>query len=205
MGVDGGRVVRVVLGLLDPLVGRGLLAALNGDVRVRVVGVELGGSELLRCADGLSPGVIVVGDSGEYALLADLKARLPDAGLLVLGRPSRLAGTLLLALSIACVASEAPVLDIVEAIYLTGCGHPVFLTADGQRGESQHVRQWHLLTPREREVLKHLSRGESAAEIALALRRSPATIRSHTSSIRRKLDVSSKRELIGIQPAQVGR
>lgn len=195
------EIVTVAVGQLDPLVGRGLLNALDEDPRARVVGAGLGNDALLRCVDRQSPRVIVVGDSAEYALLVDLKSRRPAIGVLVLGRPSRLAGTLLLAVGITCVALDAPALDVVDAIYLTGCGRPMFLAADGQRVESQHGHQWHLLTPREREVLRHLSRGKSAAEIALALHRSPATIRSHTSSIRRKLDVSSKRELIGIQPA----
>jgi DNA-binding NarL/FixJ family response regulator len=154
---------------------------------------------LLRCVVGLSPRVIVVGDSVDYILLAGIKSQAPKTGLLVLARTSRLGGTLLLAAGIGCVAQDAPVADIIEAIHLSACGQAVLVAADGRRVEPRHARQLHLLTQREREVLQHLSRGESAEEIALALRVRPETIRTHTASIRRKLNVASKRELIGIQ------
>jgi DNA-binding NarL/FixJ family response regulator len=52
------------------------------------------------------------------------------------------------------------------------------------------------LTRREREVLEFLAQGRSTAEIAAALRISPATVRSQIWSMRRKLGVDSREAAI---------
>jgi DNA-binding NarL/FixJ family response regulator len=50
------------------------------------------------------------------------------------------------------------------------------------------------LTPREREVLRYLARGYTYREIADRLFISPKTVESHTSSVYRKLRVTSRHE-----------
>lgn len=51
------------------------------------------------------------------------------------------------------------------------------------------------LTPRELEVLRHVSREASYGEIALAMGIQVETVRKHTASIRKKLDVKELRDL----------
>jgi DNA-binding NarL/FixJ family response regulator len=51
------------------------------------------------------------------------------------------------------------------------------------------------LTPREREVLRHIARGYMYKEIALELDISPKTVEAHVSSVLRKLQLSSRHEL----------
>ena len=51
------------------------------------------------------------------------------------------------------------------------------------------------LTPREREVLRHIARGYMYKEIALRLEISPKTVEAHVSSVLRKLQLSSRHEL----------
>jgi len=46
-----------------------------------------------------------------------------------------------------------------------------------------------MLTPREVEVLRHLSRGLSYAQVAITLGVSPNTVTSHIKNAYRKLDV----------------
>ena len=48
------------------------------------------------------------------------------------------------------------------------------------------------LSPREREVMEHLGRGESTEEVAAALFLSPTTVRVHVSSVLRKLRVKDR-------------
>ncbi len=51
------------------------------------------------------------------------------------------------------------------------------------------------LTPREREVLQHLARGYTYAEIAEQLVISPKTVETHASNVLRKLQLSNRHEL----------
>ena len=51
------------------------------------------------------------------------------------------------------------------------------------------------LTPREREVLRHLARGYMYKEIALRLGISAKTVEAHVSAVLRKLQLSSRHEL----------
>jgi DNA-binding NarL/FixJ family response regulator len=51
------------------------------------------------------------------------------------------------------------------------------------------------LTPREREVLRHLARGYLYKEIALRLNISAKTVEAHVSAVLRKLQLSNRHEL----------
>ena len=51
------------------------------------------------------------------------------------------------------------------------------------------------LTPREREVLRHIARGYAYKEIARQLDISTKTVESHVSSVLRKLQLSNRHEL----------
>jgi DNA-binding CsgD family transcriptional regulator len=55
------------------------------------------------------------------------------------------------------------------------------------------------LTDREREVLDRLSKGQRNAEIARELQISVETARMHTKHLYRKLGVSSRGELLGLE------
>jgi DNA-binding NarL/FixJ family response regulator len=49
-----------------------------------------------------------------------------------------------------------------------------------------------LLSPREAEVLRHISLGASNKEVARALQMSPSTVRTHVESVFRKLGCSTR-------------
>jgi DNA-binding NarL/FixJ family response regulator len=59
------------------------------------------------------------------------------------------------------------------------------------------------LTERELEVLRSLSEGYTNPEIAEALQISVATVRTHVERIFRKLDVHSRRDLLGMRVTRV--
>jgi two-component system, NarL family, nitrate/nitrite response regulator NarL len=69
------------------------------------------------------------------------------------------------------------------------------------RNEAQRVAQF--LTPREREVLTRLARGESTAALAKAMGVTRSTARSHVQSVLTKLGVHSQREAV-IEAARNG-
>jgi DNA-binding NarL/FixJ family response regulator len=58
------------------------------------------------------------------------------------------------------------------------------------------VAQSPLLTPREREVLVHLTRGSSVAKIGMALGISRHTVGDHVKNLYRKLKISSRAEAV---------
>jgi len=73
----------------------------------------------------------------------------------------------------------------------------------GPRPRSQAHRVAQFLTPREREVLTRLARGESTATLAKAMGVTRSTARSHVQSVLTKLGVHSQREAV-IEAARNG-
>lgn len=69
------------------------------------------------------------------------------------------------------------------------------------RNQTQQIAQF--LTPREREVLTRLARGESTASLAKAMGVTRSTARSHVQSVLTKLGVHSQREAV-IEAARSG-
>jgi DNA-binding NarL/FixJ family response regulator len=68
--------------------------------------------------------------------------------------------------------------------------------AAAQGGAAEHDdRALDHLTPREREVLRHLARGYLYKEIALRLGISAKTVEAHVSAVLRKLQLSNRHEL----------
>jgi DNA-binding NarL/FixJ family response regulator len=63
------------------------------------------------------------------------------------------------------------------------------------REHSEEDRELDQLTPREREVLRHIARGYMYKEIALRLGISVKTVEAHVSAVLRKLQLSSRHEL----------
>ena len=62
-------------------------------------------------------------------------------------------------------------------------------------GGADHDAELDQLTPREREVLRHLARGYMYKEIALRLGISAKTVEAHVSAVLRKLQLSNRHEL----------
>jgi DNA-binding NarL/FixJ family response regulator len=60
---------------------------------------------------------------------------------------------------------------------------------------AEHDAELDQLTPREREVLRHLARGYMYKEIALRLGISAKTVEAHVSAVLRKLQLSNRHEL----------
>ncbi len=95
--------------------------------------------------------------------------------------------------------------ELAEAVARVADGDAVFsprlagfvLDAFADRGAEQQAAGDELdqLTPREREVLRHIARGYMYKEIARTLGISVKTVEAHVSSVLRKLQLSSRHEL----------
>ncbi|MFM0393941.1 HD domain-containing phosphohydrolase [Paraburkholderia phytofirmans] len=76
-----------------------------------------------------------------------------------------------------------------EAVEATVSSELGDLPASGERGRTPKAG---LLSPREAEVLKHISLGASNKEVARILELSPSTVRTHVESVFRKLECSTR-------------
>jgi DNA-binding NarL/FixJ family response regulator len=93
--------------------------------------------------------------------------------------------------------------ELAEAVARVGEGDAVFsprlagFVLDAFAGEPPSVEdpELDLLTPREREVLRHIARGYMYKEIAQRLDISVKTVEAHVSAVLRKLQLSSRHEL----------
>lgn len=93
--------------------------------------------------------------------------------------------------------------ELVEAIRRVAEGDAVFsprlagfvLDAFAQQPAGSESDELDQLTPREREVLRHIARGYMYKEIALRLGISVKTVEAHVSAVLRKLQLSSRHEL----------
>lgn len=90
--------------------------------------------------------------------------------------------------------------EIVGMLARVQAGEVVVDPATGSRlalrPRSEAQRLAHYLTPREREVLTHLVRGENTATLARTMRITRSTARSHVQSVLTKLGVHSQREAV---------
>jgi DNA-binding NarL/FixJ family response regulator len=65
----------------------------------------------------------------------------------------------------------------------------------GREAQAANDRELDQLTPREREVLRHIARGYMYKEVAQSLGISVKTVEAHVSAVLRKLQLSSRHEL----------
>jgi DNA-binding NarL/FixJ family response regulator len=90
--------------------------------------------------------------------------------------------------------------EIVGMLARVHAGEVVVDPATGTRmtlrPQSEAQRLAHYLTPREREVLTRLVRGESTATLARTMQITRSTARSHVQSVLTKLGVHSQREAV---------
>jgi DNA-binding NarL/FixJ family response regulator len=93
--------------------------------------------------------------------------------------------------------------DLADAVHCVAEGDAVFsprlagfvldaFAGEAPSGEDPELDQ---LTPREREVLRHIARGYMYKEIAQRLGISAKTVEAHVSAVLRKLQLSSRHEL----------
>jgi len=197
-GAADSRTLTIIVGRLDPLLSRRLGRSLGIAPHIRVAVQDLDEAALEDAIAHEQPHVAIIGVTVDYDFLAGLQARHPATGLLVIAHDlTLLYGTVLLAVGVTCLAHRACDGDLLAAVDAAARGEPALFWPDGKRLARRYPSDG-LLTPRELEVLAHLSHGGSYAQIGRALHIAPETARTHTVRICRKLGVKSKRDLRGM-------
>lgn len=86
------------------------------------------------------------------------------------------------------VSKDLPAADIARSVRMVGMDMTVFPPDQAPRGPG--------LTPREKEVLELVGSGATNREIAAELHLSPHTVKEHTSTLYRKLEVRNRAEAV---------
>jgi len=191
--------VSVVRRHCDPLVVRGLVEVLRGDSALNVFVCEL---------ERAAPAAAVARSVPQVAILDERAAdsgALASAhrsnGIVVLAREPPLPyGMVLLAAGVTCLDIGSSEGSLLAAVHLTAQGGCMFVSGNRERFERED-RCDRLLTQRERQVLGLIGKRESYGEIALTLKISVDTVQKHASSLLRKLQASSRRDLVAV-PSQ---
>ena len=205
MSSDDAEIVTVVVACLEPLLARGILDTLRTDRRLRVIVSGLTGSAFEDEVRRQTPRLVILGEKVAYSQLARVRSvDLPPEILVVAQDRAEMIGPLLLGAGVSCLAFGATTRDLLKAVHLAASRQPTFSRINEvERAERSYPTDVAHLTERELEILRCLSEGYTNPEIAEALQISVGTVRTHVSRIFQKLDVSSRRDLLGMRVTQV--
>ena len=196
--------VRVMVVDDHTLFRRGLIALLAADGRFAVVGEAGDANEAQRVAAQCEPQVILLdnhlpGVNGVDALPA-LRVAAPDAHILMLtmSEDERDLAAALRGGAIGYVLKSADGPELGAAIERAARGESSFSApmsaklGAALRAEAPAADPLAALSPRERQILDHIARGDSNKEIARALTIAETTVKIHVQHILRKLEIDSR-------------
>ncbi len=202
--------IRVLIADDHTIVRTGVRLLLQAEPDIEVVGEALNGDEAVTLAEALRPDVILMdiampGTNGLEAT-RQIKARFPDMNILglTMHRSDEYFFEMLRAGASGYVLKAAETSELIGAIRVVARGE-VFLYPSMakqllqdylHRLDDSEMPGQPALTPREKEILRLQAEGYSNKEIAERLVVSPSTIHSHQSNLMKKLNLSSRHELI---------
>jgi len=151
------------------------------------------GQEAIELARRYSPHVALVdlflGTESGAELCERLREVEPRTRVLLLSGAGRISATAAKAAGASgFVPKDWPAADVCRAVLAVAAGRTVF---DGGAPATPAG-----LSPREREILELIATGATNPEIAKTLHLSPHTVKEHTSSLYRKLDVRNRAEAV---------
>jgi DNA-binding NarL/FixJ family response regulator len=188
---------------------QGLRALLSKETDLRLIGDAQDGRTAVQLAQELGPDVVVMDVrmpslNGLDASL-QIKAVCPTAKIVVLSAnlDPELATQLLNAGVSALVPKEAAYEELALAIRTVAAGKMYISPRLADRvvdrllhsGNGSNGSVFHLLTPRERQVLQLIAEGRATKEIAVDLKLSVKTVETHRRQLMDKLNLFSVAEL----------
>jgi DNA-binding NarL/FixJ family response regulator len=200
----------VVIGHFEDLILRGLRGLIEDDARLQLVADDVVYERLPVLLAAREPDVAILnfGSLRSPFEVRELSSQHPRTHLVLLANhPSSAECAQLLAFGAsACMSKATQARDIQHALHLASRGMQLI----PREPSGAHAVASELLTLRESEVLGHLQRRRSNAQIAADLHISVETVRTHARNIYRKLGVASRRDLLGSRdhvyaPAGIGR
>lgn len=200
--------VKVLLAEDHPVVRKGILAFLERDPALAIVGEAKDGKETLRKARELTPDLVLMDmdmpELNGLAVTEILRRELPQIKVLILsGHPStRFVLRILQAGARGYLLKEASAKEMLEAIQTVAAGGTCFGPEFARVALEQMVQKngaasgANDLTDREQEVLVLISEGLYNKEIGARLNLSTRTVETHRENLMRKLNIHSTAGLI---------
>lgn len=190
------------------MVAEGMIATLGAQPDIHVVGMASTAAEALERIRVTKPSVVLMdhrlpdGDGTEVA--ATLKAELPETKFVML-TASEDDAVLLRAIEAGCsgyLTKGTSVQSLIDAVRSAHAGEALISSSMLARLlpklRPTYRRLGADITPRERDVLRHLATGASTADLASDLNISVATARNHVQNILNKLGAHSKLEAVSV-------
>jgi NarL family two-component system response regulator LiaR len=199
--------IRVMIVDDHDMVRRGLVAYLEDEVGLELVGEAGDGREAVQICDQVRPDVVlmdlVMPELSGAEATRIIRDRWPQVQVIALTsfQEEDLVQDALGAGAISYLLKNVSGQDLVEAIRAAHAGRSTLAPEAVQaliRPTTQKPDPGYDLTPRERDVLALLVEGLTNAEIAGRLGVSRSTVKVHVSNILSKLGVSSRGEAIGV-------
>ena len=200
--------IRVLIVDDHMVVRKGLQALLSAEkYGIEVIGEAGDGFEAVEKAGQLQPDVIlldlVMPKKGGLQALKEIKLQQPEARILVLtsfAEDENVIEAIRAGAYGFLLKDTSPddLVDTIRAVYADKLTLPRELThllLSGQAGQKQPPPAPGNLTERELDVLRLIAQGMSNKQVALQLSISTTTVRSHVSSIMRKLDLENRTQL----------
>jgi DNA-binding NarL/FixJ family response regulator len=196
--------VAVALGRFGELIRRLLTDVMAEDRAIDVIARDLDVPTLLRAVARQAPQVVVldVENVGEPSELGNLRAAVPETGIVLLTRHPCLARSItFLAAGVVCISLDDSEDELLLAVHLAADGLGRVAIDNGRVVGSPPSRA-SSLTPRETQVLEQISKGLTGVQIAHELHIDPETVKTHSEHIYRKLNVRGRRDLVGFRIAR---
>jgi DNA-binding NarL/FixJ family response regulator len=192
----------------DDLMRAGLVELLSNDPTIVIVGQAATGREAVEQAADLNPNVVLMDvrmpDLDGIAATSELSRKVPTARVLILTtfeQDDYIFGALRAGASGFLLKRTRPE-ELIAAVHTVDDGDSLLSPSVTRRVIDRMAQQptpefadqskLDVLTPREREVLRLISRGLSNREIAAALFVEESTIRTHVKRILMKLDLRDR-------------
>jgi DNA-binding NarL/FixJ family response regulator len=209
--------LRVVVCHELPIVRDGLATALSSEIDIEIVGTTDSGIQAILWARNLRPDAILTGLTLHAVTGIELIRRIrqeelsprPKVVVFAMNHSDQMITEVLHAGADGLLVKEASAEELGAAIRAAASGQIMLAPVVANRLISWFRRQdsrpdeqlrpvLTALTPREREVLLLIARGESTDEVASRLAIGVTTVRTHVYRLRCKLDVRDRAQLVSV-------